>query len=475
MAALATLLESVGLPAPSSDRDVTTVEIDSRKCVAGSLFICLPGRTTTGEAHIGDAVARGATCIVTASAAPTLPEDVVVVRVDATDLRGLTSRLSSKIVGSPSEHLRMLGITGTNGKTTVAWLVAEILARTGFEASSLGTLQGQRTTPAPPDLHRQLREVLDRATAKGKPGAVAMEVSSHALDQGRVDGILFDVAVFTNLSHEHLDYHETMEAYFEAKASLFDESTTHAAVICVDDPWGRILAARTAVRTVEVSTSSAGAVATAVGRTQFHWRSSTVTTSLTGSFNVTNALIALEAVALLDVDPADAIAAIGDAPPVPGRLEAVGTGAPRVLVDYAHTPDALERVLRDLAQLRSGGRLVLVFGCGGDRDRAKRPVMGRIATELADVVYATSDNPRSEDPETILDEVLAGASGPAEIHREVDRTEAITEAIAGARDKDLVLLAGKGHETTQEVAGTFLDLDDRTVALRALDLRSATC
>jgi len=366
-------------------------------------------------------------------------------------------------------------VSGTNGKTTVTWLLEGILSGVGYAASSIGTLTGQRTTPAAPALQRELRDVADRAAAAALPGAVAVEVSSHALDQGRVDGIRFDVAVFTNLSREHLDYHGTMEAYFEAKASLFEPEHASTAVVCVDDTWGRTLEARATIPKVAIATSEATMLDLAIGATTFRWHGRVVTTGLTGMVNVTNAMLALGAADVLGIDGAEAIGALATVPPVPGRLELVDGGPPSVLVDYAHSPDALERVLRDLRAIRPEDRMVVVFGCGGERDQGKRPVMGSIASRLADEVVVTSDNPRGEPPEAIIEAVVAGCDGDARVVTEVDRAAAIDRAIVAAADDDVVLVAGKGHEATQEIGGQAIPFDDRAVVAAALRARRQPC
>ena len=475
MTSLGALLADAGLAAGLSEDaaglQVSTVELDSRRCSAGSVFVCMPGTTTTGTAFVDEALRRGAVCVV---AAPPVPAAPVVVQVAPDELRGALAALSSAVVGDPAASLTLAGVTGTNGKTTVTWLLDGILTAVGYTSASIGTLTSPRTTPSAPDLHRALRVVADRASTEGRRGAVALEVSSHALDQGRVDGIRFDVAVFTNLSHEHLDYHATMEAYFEAKATLFASSRAAAAVVCVDDEWGRRLVARSEIPTVEVTSNDVDVRDARIGATTFRWRSRAVTMRLPGTVNVTNALLALEAAGVLGVDDEEASSALADVPPVPGRLEFVGE-PPSVLVDYAHSPDALDRVLRDVRALRPGSRLVVVFGCGGDRDPAKRPEMGSIASRLADEVVLTSDNPRGEPPDDIIDQVLAGVDGDAVVRREPDRGLAVASAIASAADDDVVLLAGKGHETTQEIAGKLVAFDDRVAAAAALAARRPAC
>jgi len=475
MTTLGALLADAGLTVSISDdvahQHVSTVELDSRLCTPGSVFVCVPGSVTRGEAFVGDALRRGAVCVVSATSlnAP------VVVRVEADDLRGVLTALASSVVGHPASSLTTAGVTGTNGKTTVTWLLEGILSGVGYAASSIGTLTGQRTTPAAPALQRELRDVADRAAAAALPGAVAVEVSSHALDQGRVDGIRFDVAVFTNLSREHLDYHGTMEAYFEAKASLFEPEHASTAVVCVDDTWGRMLEARATIPKVAIATSEATMLDLVIGATTFRWHGRVVTTGLTGMVNVTNAMLALGAADVLGIDGAEAIGALATVPPVPGRLELVDGGPPSVLVDYAHSPDALERVLRDLRAIRPEDRMVVVFGCGGERDQGKRPVMGSIASRLADEVVVTSDNPRGEPPEAIIEAVVAGCDGDARVVTEVDRAAAIDRAIVAAADDDVVLVAGKGHEATQEIGGQVIPFDDRVVVAAALRARRQPC
>ncbi len=475
MTTLGALLERASVEAPLSAAvralEVRSVELDSRACTPGSVFFAMSGTKTTGEAFVADAVARGAVCVVAASEVGA-PISVV---VDRAELRHVLATMSSAVVGDPKDDLTLAGVTGTNGKTTVTWLLDGILTRAGYSSSTIGTLTNAHTTPAPPELHRSLRAAADRAASSGRPGAVALEVSSHALDQGRVDGLHFAVAVFTNLSHEHLDYHGTMEAYFAAKARLFRPDMAARAVVCVDSPWGRRLATTIEVPLDVVDSADATVLGADVGTTTLEWRGMTVHTNLTGRINVPNTLVALAAAASLGVEPADAVRSLGELPGVPGRLELVGTGHPAVLVDYAHTPEALERALADLRELRGAARLHCVFGCGGDRDADKRPLMGSVASRLADDVIVTSDNPRSEDPDAIIDAVIRGVDGPATVRRIPDRAEAIAAAIASAADGDVVLIAGKGHETTQEVGEARFPFDDRVVAREVLEAGGRAC
>jgi UDP-N-acetylmuramoyl-L-alanyl-D-glutamate--2,6-diaminopimelate ligase len=294
-----------------------------------------------------------------------------------------------------------------------------------------------------------------------------MEVSSHALVQARVDAIRFDVAVFTNLSHDHLDFHGSMEAYFEAKATLFEPERARAAVVDADDPWGRRLLERTRVAAVPVSASDVDDVQLEVGRSRFTWRGEQVVVPLTGLVNVKNAQLAAEAAVVLGVAPAVVAGGLVSAEPVPGRMEVVGPPGLgfTVLVDYAHTPSALEAVLTEARRIAAGrgGRTIVVFGCGGDRDALKRPVMGAVAAALGDLAIVTSDNPRHEDPAAIIAEVLGGAGPAARILAEPDRRRAIGEAIRRAQPGDVVVVAGKGHETAQVVGDRRLPFDDRAV------------
>jgi UDP-N-acetylmuramoyl-L-alanyl-D-glutamate--2,6-diaminopimelate ligase len=366
--------------------------------------------------------------------------------------------------GHPSDALRVVGITGTNGKTTVAYLVQAILEAHGWPTGVIGTLSGARTTPEAPLLQAELAGFRDEGRR-----AVAMEVSSHALVQHRVDAVHFAVAVFTNLSQDHLDYHGSMDAYFEAKAQLFRAERAEVAVINADDPAGRMLLERGGVRTVAYSL--ADAVDLEVGRegSTFRWEGVPVSLLLGGRFNVANALAAATAARELDV-PAEAVAAgLAAVRGVPGRFERIEAGQPfTVVVDYAHTPDGLEQALRSAREMAGDGRVVVVFGCGGDRDRSKRPRMGEVATRLADMAVLTSDNPRSEDPQAIIDEVRAGVTRTDVLVVEPDRRAAIEGALAEAEAGDVVLVAGKGHETGQEQAGRVEPFDDRDVAREAL-------
>jgi UDP-N-acetylmuramoyl-L-alanyl-D-glutamate--2,6-diaminopimelate ligase len=478
------VIDSVGDPATV---DVGGIAHDSRRVVPGDLFCCVPGLISDGHAHAAEAVERGAAGLLCEHFIPELLDrGVVQTRIAPGTMRPVMARLAAAFYGFPSRELLMIGVTGTNGKTTVTQLLGDLLTATGRPTNVMGTLSGARTTPEATELQRVLAGVRDRQRSDGLRHAVAMEVSSHALVQSRVEGIHFDVAVFTNLSHDHLDYHETMEAYFEAKATLFSPNHALAGVVFADDPWGAQLLERARIPMVAVRHADAGDIVLEPGRTAFTWRGRRIVTPLTGAVNVDNTLLAAEAALVLDLEPDEIAAGLAQVSPVPGRLQVItapqpdGGAAPpfTVLVDYAHTPAGLEVVLgeaRTLAPAR--GRVLCVFGCGGDRDRTKRPVMGAVAARLADVAVLTSDNPRYEDPRTIIDEVLAGVPGGRQhphLVVEPDRHVAIVRALDAAAPGDVVVIAGKGHETYQEISGQRVPFDDAVEARRALAARFGT-
>jgi UDP-N-acetylmuramoyl-L-alanyl-D-glutamate--2,6-diaminopimelate ligase len=482
------VLESVGDP---STVEVGGIAHDSRRVVPGDLFCCVPGLVSDGHVHANEAVDRGAVGLLCEHFIPELlARDVVQTRVAPGTMRPVMARLAAAFYGYPSRDLMMVGVTGTNGKTTVTQILGDLLGATGHPTNVMGTLSGSRTTPEATELQRVLAGVRDRQRSDGLRHAVAMEVSSHALVQSRVEGIHFDVAVFTNLSHDHLDYHGTMEEYFQAKATLFTSSHALRGVVQADDPWGRRLLERARIPMVAVHHADASDVVLAAGRTEFTWRGHRIVTPLTGAVNVDNTLLAAEAALALDLEPADIAAGLALVAPVPGRLQVIASpsamaGAGRdkgppftVLVDYAHTPAGLEVVLGEARGLVSvGGRVLSVFGCGGDRDRTKRPAMGEVAARLSDVAILTSDNPRYEDPGAIIEQVLGGISGGREnphVKVEPDRREAIRRVLDAARPGDVVVLAGKGHETYQEIAGQRLPFDDAVEARHALSARYGT-
>jgi len=455
---------------------------DSRHVGPGTLFFCVPGERTDGHDHAEAAVVAGASGLVVERRLGLGVAEALVA-----DARGAMPAAAARFNGDPSRTLRVVGITGTNGKTTIAFLIHHLLEAAGTQAGLLGTVKSmiggveaevERTTPEAIELQATLRAMLE-----GGDRACAIEVSSHALRLGRVDGVHFAVAVFTNLTQDHLDFHRDMEDYFLAKAMLFGVDSEHRAehaVVNLDDEYGSRLAAHIAPAMGDrlVTFSAAGhPEATLRARDQEFdaagsrfvlegpFGTHEVSTGLPGDFNVENALAALGAVVALGVDPAGAVAALADAGRVPGRLEPIDEGQDfAVLVDYAHTPDSLENVLAAARRLTTS-RLICVFGCGGDRDRAKRPLMGEIAGRLADLPIVTSDNPRSEEPQAILDEIVGGMGDGAHAEVVLDRRAAIARAFQSAEPGDTVVIAGKGHEQGQEFeGGRKLPFDDRDVA-----------
>lgn len=430
---------------------VDDVTQDSSRVGPGSLFCCRRGIRTDGHRFAAEAVRRGASALLVERPLPIDIPQIVVANVE----RALP-RVAAAAWGHPSRRLRVIGVTGTNGKTTTTYLLRAILAAHGWPTEVIGTLSGPLTTPEPTELQRRLAESV---TAGAK--AVAMEVSSHGLAQGRVDAMCFSVGIFTNLDRDHLDYHGDMESYFAAKALLFAAGRSSVGVVNADDPWGVRLLDSSPVSVVSFTTRGAAAQVGATAST-FDWRGRRVRLPLSGWFNVSNALAAASAAEALGV-PSDVVAsALSTAVGPPGRMEAIEVGQPyRVVVDCAHTPSALHQVMDAVT---GGGtrRLIVVFGCGGDRDRTKRPEMGAIVAGHADVGILTSDNPRSEPPERIFADVLAGA-GASSLVVEPDRRRAIARAMDVARPGDTVLIAGKGNQTIQQIGSTAVPFDDRLV------------
>jgi UDP-N-acetylmuramoyl-L-alanyl-D-glutamate--2,6-diaminopimelate ligase len=448
------------------DPELRAIVHDTREVVPGSLFCCVRGAQVDGHDLAPDAVAAGAAALVVDHP---LPLDVPQLVVP--DVRRAMGPVAAAFWNQPSHDLVVVGVTGTSGKTTVTHLLCPVLEAAGLTPCAIiGTLSGARTTPDAPELQAMLAAERD---AGGR--AVAMEVSSHGLALHRVDAVRFAVTVFTNLSQDHLDFHHTMDAYFAAKASLFSPEFTDRAVICSDDPRGRELLERlrrpvSGVAASAYSLEDADDLVMTPSGATFRWRGQAVDLALAGRFNVTNALAAATAAEALGIEAAVVARGLSVATPVPGRFEAIDAGQPlTVIVDYSHKPGALENALRAARELiTGGGRLVVVFGSGGDRDAAKRPLMGEVAARLADGVILTSDNPRSEDPLAIIDEVRTGIASGSGTAIEPDRRRAIERAVAEAAAGDVVLIAGKGHETTQTIGDTVLPFDDREVARAAL-------
>jgi len=455
--------------------NVVDVVYRSQDAVAGSLFFCVPGSGRDGHDFAAEAVARGAIALIVER---WMPVEVVQVRVPS--VREAMGPLSAAFFGRPGDRMTMVGVTGTNGKTTTTYLLESVFRRSGRVPGLIGTtglrIDGEpmpfpRTTPEAPDLHRLLARMADRGVE-----AVAMEVSSHGLHQHRIDGIRYRCSVFTNLSQDHLDYHASMEEYFEAKARLFTPELSERAVVNLDSPHGRRLL-RPDLPTVTFGQGPGADVrATDVRATRsgvsFRVGDLEIRSSLRGGFNVENCLAALATARTLGIPDDVSAQGIADVRGVPGRVETVEEGQDfLVVVDYAHTPAGVENVLQ-AARLLAAGRIILVLGCGGDRDRAKRPLMGRAAASLADLSVITSDNPRSEDPLAIIAEIEPGArEGGGRYVIEPERRAAIKLAVSEAGEGDVVVIAGKGHETGQEFADRTVPFDDRIVAaeeIRAL-------
>jgi UDP-N-acetylmuramoyl-L-alanyl-D-glutamate--2,6-diaminopimelate ligase len=452
--------------------EVGGLAYDNRAVEPGTLFFCVPGFTRDGHDFAPDAIARGAAALVVDR-----PLDLGVPEVQVEDVRAAMAVAAARFYGDPTRRLPVVGVTGTNGKTTTAFLVRALLEASGRQTGLLGTVTSViagderptvRTTPEAIDLQRTFRAMLD-----GGDRACAMEISSHALELRRADGVHVAAAIFTNLTQDHLDFHPTMEAYFLAKRRLFASELTDVKILNVDDPYGRRLAdefpeatrfgidSDAHYRAVDVRSGFAGTDCTFLtpdGEFAVH-------VPLPGRFNVANALGAWAAARSLGAE----VSQLPESVRVPGRFEPVVEGQPfAVLVDYAHTPDSLENVLRAAREL-AGNRVIAVFGAGGDRDRGKRPLMGEIGARLADVCLVTSDNPRSEDPDAIIAEILAGTGGAANVSSDPDRRASIHRAVALAEPGDVVVIAGKGHEQGQEFAGGRKEpFDDVTVAREAL-------
>jgi UDP-N-acetylmuramoyl-L-alanyl-D-glutamate--2,6-diaminopimelate ligase len=462
---------------------VSDVVLDTRRVRAGALFCCVPGSRVDGHDLAGEALAAGAAALLVQR-----PLGLDAPQLLVGSVRAALAPLADAFYGSPSRRMDLIGVTGTNGKTTTTFMLEAIFRAAQLVPGMIGTVEVRigssslpvaHTTPEAPDLQRLLAEMADSGVQ-----AAAMEVSSHGLALGRVDATRFRAAVFTNLTQDHLDFHHDLEDYYHAKRRLFTPEFTSLGIVNLDDPYGRRLAVEASDAGIEVVTTGTAPAAdwratdldAALDGTGFRVEGPGGTRelrlALAGHFNVANALGALAAAAALGIDLDTAAAGLEALAGVPGRFERVDQGQPfTVLVDYAHTPDSLENVLR-AARAVTDGRVLVVFGCGGDRDRAKRPLMGEIAGKLADVAVVTSDNPRSEPPESIVAQIVEGvrrSAGPDRYRVEVDRRAAIRQTLAMAQPGDVVLIAGKGHEQGQELEdGRKIPFDDRVVAAEEL-------
>ncbi len=444
-----------------TDPVIADVVLDSRRVTPGALFCCIRGEFADGHDFSAQAVAAGAVALLVDHRV-----DIDVPQLVVSDVRAALAAVAATFFGHPSKRLTVIGITGTNGKTTTTQLLANVLKAAGRRVEVLGTLTGVRTTPESPDLQRQLA-----AWSADGVDTVVMEVSSHALALHRVDATRFNVAVFTNLSRDHLDFHGSMEQYFETKAMLFRPEFSDLAVVNLDSPYGRLLADAGSIPTDHYTIEEATDLGGGVDGSTFTWRDRPVSLGLAGSFNVSNALAAAHAALALGIDEDTIVAGLSAPLVVPGRFERVRIEAEyAVVVDFAHTPDGLEQVLQaaDKAVSDDGGRVIVVFGCGGDRDATKRAPMGTVAAERADIVILTSDNSRSEPTDTIISQIMAGTerAQPRRAKRvltEPDRRAAIAQALRLAAVGDIVVVAGKGHETTLTIGETVAAFDDRAV------------
>ena len=473
---LGELLDAAGelpfaLDGEHRDVRISGVVFDSRRVTSGSLFCCLPGEEHDGHDFAAEAVANGAAALLCERVLPLGTPQLMV-----SDTRAAMGHLAAAFYGHPSRALTLIGVTGTNGKTTTCHLLASVLRAAGAATGVIGTLTGKHTTPEAPDLQAQLADFVAAGTK-----AVVIEVSSHALELHRVDGCRFALAVFTNLGRDHLDLHGTIDRYFAAKARLFEATLSTQAVVNVDDEHGRQLADAISIPLTTFSQHDITALQVTPTSHRYVWRGVEIQVAMGGAFNAMNSLAAATAAAALGI-PADLIArGLAAAPSVKGRFQPVDAGQPfDVIVDFAHTPDGLREVLpaaraaiatrADLTGHASDGRVIVVFGCGGDRDREKRPEMGAVAAQLADLVVVTSDNPRSEDPLDIINAVLAGVPSDYrdQVVSEPDRRRAFATAFQMARPGDVVVIAGKGHETTQTIGGIANPFDDHAVAAAVL-------
>lgn len=490
---LSYLLEGLADFPSDIDCEITGLCLDSRQAGAGDLFLACRGQKTHGARYIEDAINAGVAVVAIESGAMEQPVDFDIPIVTIDKLGDKAGFIAARFYGKPSEHLDVVGITGTNGKTSVSHFIAQALSVDEKQKAGLvgtlgyglyGQLQSTKnTTPDPVTLQRVLAEMRQQGAS-----TAVMEVSSHGLEQGRTNGVNFNIGVFTNLSRDHLDYHRDMNAYAEAKKSLFFSPELNYAVINTDDEYGKKLAVELGdhlhviryglEKSDSVDTGSGGSFVSAVIRKnnvdyleldiKSPWGKGQLELRAGGEFNAYNALASLAVLCLLKIPFEQALTGLSGITPIPGRMESfTADGMPHVIVDYAHTPDALEKALIALRN-QCRGRLHCVFGCGGNRDREKRPQMGRFAEKYADRIIVTNDNPRTEDPQIIIDDILSGIKQHDAVVVKPERSEAISFAIESANESDIVLVAGKGHETYQEMSGQRYPFSDRQLVRNLL-------
>lgn len=483
---LSELLESITMldVSGSPNVDILGVAYDSRQVKPGWLFVAVSGHRVDGANYITEALSKGAVAVVSENR---LNLGSGVVHVQVPRARRALAEIANAYFGDLSRQMKVVGVTGTNGKTTTTYMIRDILRAGGHKPGLIGTvayeigsrsLPSSRTTPEAPDIHSMFQRMKDHGC-----DSVVMEVSSHSIALERVHGINFHIGVFTNLTQDHLDYHKDMDTYFNVKAGLFRSFEKHhgrLAVINLDDPWGRKLVEEHKIDAEVVTygfderaqVCASNAAVNVLG-TRFHvstpWGEDEVQLNLLGRFNIHNALAAIAVGGLSSVDLQSMVKTLGQIRSISGRLEEVPNRRGRkIFVDYAHTDDALKNVLTTLREICKG-RLIVVFGCGGDRDRGKRAKMGRVACELADCSIVTSDNPRNEEPAVIADEIVAGYDDKNRVRVVLDRREAIAASVRMMQRNDILLVAGKGHETYQEFKGTVVPFDDREVVREILN------
>jgi len=445
--------------------EVVSITHDSRQVDKGSLFCCVPGDRYDGHNFAAEAVSRGASALLVDHFLPEI--DGAIAQIIVPDVRSCLGIVAAKVHGNPSRQLSVVGITGTNGKTTTAHLLASILRSGRVKTEILGTLSGGFTTPEAADLQKMFADMLDVGVR-----SIAMEVSSHALALGRVNGTQFSQTVFTNLGIDHLDFHGTQEEYFLAKLRLFSSEFCGTGIVNADDPFGQRIIEQADISIIPFSMQDIQDLEVSAVEHSYRWRGHRIAVAIGGSVNVMNSIAAATIADEMGMGSEAIIEGLREVPRISGRFEKVDVGQEFVvLIDFAHTPDGLSQVLRSVRESTPGGRVMVVFGCGGDRDKMKRPMMGEVAVSLADVVVVTSDNPRSENPEAIIASVTAGV--PEHLrHRliatEVDRRLAIRRVLKMAEPADVVIIAGKGHETTQTIGTEVFPFDDRLVVAEIL-------
>jgi UDP-N-acetylmuramoyl-L-alanyl-D-glutamate--2,6-diaminopimelate ligase len=460
------LMGATGPTEASSEVIITGISDNSDRVREGDLFVCIPGAHHDGHDHAVTAIAAGARALLVQRRL-----EVDCPQILVADTRTAVGEFAAAIHDHPSDALQVIGITGTNGKTTTAHLIAAIATAAGRKVRILGTLSGALTTPEA----TELQALLARWRSEGYD-LVVMEVSSHALALHRVDGVSFDLAVFTNLGRDHLDLHRSMEEYFRAKARLFTTQFCARAVINTGDPYGALLADSVDIAVTPVDWGRLDDVEVTADRITARWAETKIFVPLGGHTNVANLSVALEVAEVLEIAPSVAATGLAAMEAIPGRFEVVASSraehdaSPTVIVDFAHTPEGLSELLSSVRQLDGCDRVIVVFGCGGDRDKDKRPKMGQVAISAADLVIVTSDNPRSEDPDAIADEILRGVDQNSRdrVIVDQDRRSAIATAISSAGPHDVVLVAGKGHENTQTIGTEVVPFSDAAVVREIL-------